>query len=71
MTPFGKWEAVSQVPEDPEERWLLSSRNPPVRQAELISGHSDSILKFGELELPLDLTLAHYEEDHGIIRGQG
>lgn len=55
MIPFGTWEPVSPVP---EEGWLLSSQQKPsCIQAELISGYLDCPLGFGELEVPLDLTV--------------
>lgn len=36
--------------------FYLTARNNPTVQVELISGHLDSLLEFGELEIPLDLT---------------
>lgn len=54
MTPFNRWEPVSQVP---VERWLLPKpQKPPILQVELISGYTDCLLECGELEFSLDLT---------------
>ena len=52
MTPFGRWEPVSQVL---EESWPLSN-SPTDVQVDIISGYRCCFLAFEELEFPLYVT---------------
>lgn len=54
LTPFGRWELVSQVAE--EAGFYLKAINLPIDQVELISGFMNCLLEFGKLGVFLDGT---------------
>jgi hypothetical protein len=66
MTAFAGGELALLFLRDAGFRLSCGNPPPPVVQAELISGHLDSILGFVELEFPLELTLC--EERRGEER---